>query len=39
MYTLGRWKSQCYKLYISTPKSIIAGAHAAMAHPELCTKF
>ena len=32
---LGRWSSQCYKTYITTPRAVIARAHSALAHPRL----
>jgi integrase len=34
---LGRWSSQCYKLYISTPPAVIADAQAAIADPCLAS--
>lgn len=33
--SMGRWSSDCYKLYISTPLSVIANAHLALAAPSL----
>ena len=37
--TMGRWASDCYKLYIRTPLSTVARAQAAMAHPDVCKKL
>lgn len=37
--TIGRWSSDCYKLYIETPKSVIANAQTALADPLLCAKL
>jgi len=31
--TMGRWKSQCYKLYISTPASVISQSQASISNP------
>ena len=36
---LGRWRSQCYKLYMDTPKSVVAKAQCALSDPNLCAKF
>ena len=33
--TMGRWRSDCYKLYIDTPMSTVAAAHKSLADPEL----
>ena len=35
---LGRWRSQCYKLYISTPRSVIAQAQQSLSLLSLCNK-
>ena len=32
---MGRWSSDCYKRYISTPKSAVANAQIALANPTL----
>ena len=32
---IGRWTSDCYKVYITTPKSVIAGAQQAVSNPNL----
>ena len=33
--TIGRWTSECYKIYISTPNSVIARAQQQVADPKL----
>jgi len=33
--TMGRWASDCYKLYIHTPSSTVFNAQLAIANPEL----
>lgn len=35
--TMGRWKSDCYKLYIRTPLSTVLSAQRAIADPKLCS--
>lgn len=37
--TMGRWRSDCYKLYINTPLSTVHRAQTELASPELCLKL